>query len=72
MHLQELYERHRHKAVISPRIVLVPIVPDPLLVDLPHFCETSREPASTVEHYTITSGEDLARSPQSSEGRVPK
>ena len=60
------------KAAISPRIVLVPIVPDPLLVDRPPYCENSLEHASTVEHYPIPSGEDLARSPQSSEGRVPK
>ena len=60
------------KAAISPRIVLVPIVPDPFLVDRPHFCENSREPASTGAHYPITFGEDLARSPQSSEGRVLK
>ncbi len=42
------------------------------LVDRPHFCENSREPASTVEHCPIPSGEDLARSPQYSEDRVPK
>ena len=39
------------KAAISSRIVLV---------DRPHFCENSPEPASTVEHYSIPSGEDLA------------
>ena len=32
------------------------------------FCENSQEPASTVEPYPIPLGEDLARSPQSSEG----
>ena len=30
--------------------------------------DSTREPTSTVEHYPIPSGEDLARSPQSSEG----
>ena len=30
---------------------------DPLLVDRPHFCKNSREPASIVEHYAIPSGE---------------
>ncbi|KAG1685304.1 hypothetical protein GQR58_009154 [Nymphon striatum] len=36
------------------------------------FCEHSREPASTVGHYPMPSGQDMARSPQSSEARVPK
>ena len=40
-------------ATISPRIVLVPIVPNPFLVYQPHFCENSWKPASTVEHYSI-------------------
>ena len=35
-----------------------------------HFCENSREPASTVEHYPISSGKYLVRLPQSSEVRV--
>jgi len=35
------------KAAFSQRIVLVPIVPDPLLD------ENSREPANTVGHYHI-------------------
>ena len=48
------------------------ITPNLFLVDQPHFCENSREPPTTVEHYPIPSGEDLAQSPQSSEGRVPK
>ena len=43
-----------------------------VLVDRPHFCKHNREPASTVEYYPISSGEDLARSPQSSKGRIPK
>ena len=30
------------------------------MVDRPHFCENSRQPASTDEHYHIHSGEDLA------------
>ncbi|KAG1657179.1 Multidrug resistance protein 1 [Nymphon striatum] len=38
--------------------------------DRPPFCEHSREPASIVEQYPIPSGVDLARSPQSSEGRL--
>ena len=59
-------------APISPRIVLVPIVPDPFFGDQSHFCENSRESASTVEHYTIPWEEDLARSPQSLKGQVPK
>ena len=45
------------------------------LVDRPHFYENSREPASTIEQYPIPSGGgggDQGRSPQSSEGRVPK
>ena len=58
---------------ISPRIVLVPKVPDPFFRrSAAFFCENSRQPTSTDEHYHIHSGEDLARSPQSSAGRVPK
>ena len=61
------------KANISPRIVLVPKVPDPFFGSIGHiFRENSREPKNTVEHWPTSSREDLARSPQSSEGRVPK
>ena len=45
------------KAAISLRIVLVPIVTDPCFGrSAAFFCENSREPAITVEHYPIPSG----------------
>ena len=57
------------KAPISPRIVLVPIVPDSFLVDRPNFCENSREPASTILYLRGRSG---AITFKSSEGQVEK
>ena len=60
------------KASIPPRIVLVPIVPDPFFGRSVAFCKNSSEPASTVEHQPILLGGNLAPSPQSSKGRVQK
>ena len=67
---------NQHSYVMSPfhQDCFGPDSTDPFLVDRPHFCKKIVRylAASTVEHCPLPSVEDLVRSPQSSEGRLPK